>query len=171
MGAAFSPFVIAAAVATAGFWTYQLIWSTPESLSAVTSEAPLEAKRQAAADAEAKLKAAEAEQQRLRDEVQRLTNAAANADAKSRAAAAALPAGQPGPTVTTGLFTIRSNTEAWGVPADNSASVSSISECEQRCAQSVNCKVFTYDRRAKMCHPISRADFKPNQNFDSGIRN
>ena len=61
--------------------------------------------------------------------------------------------------------------EAWGRPADNSASVSSISECEQRCAQLVNCKVFTYDKRAQMCHPISRADFKPNEKFDSGIRN
>src|SRR5262249_5822224 len=76
IGAVFSPFVIAAAVATVGFWTYQLIWSAPQTLPAVTSESGLEveqrlaaikeeAQRQtkATADAEEKLKAAEAEQQ------------------------------------------------------------------------------------------------------------
>jgi hypothetical protein len=298
IAAAFSPFVIVAAVATAGFWTYQLIWSAPQPILAITSDSTADAETKlkaaeieqqrlkeevqrqtkAAADADAKLKAAlteqqrlakaatdadskrggaEAEQQRLRDEVQRLTKAAADADAKSRLAEAKLAAANaatrsasvpqaasapsferqinmravgyvvadgvslnsvgeceqkctslaactafsydksikkcyfyqnavlisdqqydsgvrnstPPPQSTTGLFTIRSNTEAWGRPADNSVSVSSISECEQRCAQSVNCKVFAYDRPAKMCHPISRADFKPNQNFDSGIRN
>jgi hypothetical protein len=97
IGAALSPFIIAAALATAGFWTYQLIWSAPESLSAVTTDpAPewlaaikKEAQRQAkaAADAEAKLNA-EAEQQRLKDEVQRQTKAAADADAKRRVAEA-----------------------------------------------------------------------------------
>jgi hypothetical protein len=115
VGAAVSPFVIAAAVATVGFWTYQLIWSAPQPLLAVTSEstreaeaktADLEAKfndaeaeqqrlkeevqrqTKAAADVETRLKAAEAEQQRLRDEVQRQTKAAADADAKRRAAEA-----------------------------------------------------------------------------------
>src|SRR5262249_32926698 len=37
IGAAFSPFVIVAAVATLGFWTYQLIWSAPQPLLAVMS--------------------------------------------------------------------------------------------------------------------------------------
>jgi TIR domain len=40
IGAAFSPFVIAAAVATVGFWTYQLIWSAPQPLSPTSEQAP-----------------------------------------------------------------------------------------------------------------------------------
>src|SRR6478672_12963582 len=39
ISAALPPFVIAAAVATLGFWSYQLIWSAPPPLLAVTSEA------------------------------------------------------------------------------------------------------------------------------------
>src|SRR5262249_18383985 len=83
IGAAFSWFVIGAAVATAGFWTYQPIWSAPQPLPAVASGSTPEAEQQrlaaieeaqrqakAAGDAEAKLKAAEVEQQRLKDEVQ-----------------------------------------------------------------------------------------------------
>src|SRR5262249_32914998 len=90
-----SPFVIAAAVATLGFWIYHLVWSASEPLTAsappsvqeaallpvaVTDEARRkleeaeqfrkEAERQAnlAADADTKGQAAEAEQQRLKDE-------------------------------------------------------------------------------------------------------
>jgi hypothetical protein len=96
MGATLSPFVIAAAVATIGFWTYQLIWLGPQPLPAVTSESA-EAEQQqlkdevqrqtkAAADAETKLKAAEIEQQRLQDEVQRQAKAAADVDVKLKAA-------------------------------------------------------------------------------------
>jgi chromosome segregation ATPase len=43
ISAALPPFVIAAAVATLGFWTYQLIWSAPPPLLAVTSESMPEA--------------------------------------------------------------------------------------------------------------------------------
>jgi hypothetical protein len=83
--AAFSPFVIAAAVATVGFWTYQLIWSPPQQLPAVASDSTPEAKT---AELEAKLTSAEAEQQRLRDEVERQTKAAADVDTKLKAAEA-----------------------------------------------------------------------------------
>jgi len=99
MGATLSLFVIAAAVATVGFWTYQLIWSAPQPVLAVATGSTPEAEQQrlaaieeaqrqakAAGDAEAKLKAAEVEQQRLRDEVQRQTKAAADAEAKRKAA-------------------------------------------------------------------------------------
>jgi TIR domain len=72
-----SPFVIAAAVATVGIWTYQLIWAAPQPLPAVIT-----------ADAEAKLQAAEAEQQRLRDDLRRQTKAAGDAEAKLKAAEA-----------------------------------------------------------------------------------
>ena len=39
-GAALSPFVIAAAVVTVGFWTYQLMRSTPQPLPPISSEPP-----------------------------------------------------------------------------------------------------------------------------------
>jgi chromosome segregation ATPase len=99
ISAALPPFVIAAAVATLGFWTYQLIWSAPPPLLAVTSESMPEAEQQRlaaikeaeqlqskAADAEAKLQAAEAEQQQLKEEVQRQTKLATDADSKREAA-------------------------------------------------------------------------------------
>src|SRR5262249_41810852 len=79
------PFVIAAAVATVGFWTYQLVWSAPQPLPAVAIDSTPEAKT---AELEAKQTSAETEQQRLRDEVGRQTKAAADADAKRRAAEA-----------------------------------------------------------------------------------
>jgi len=91
IGVTLSLLVIAAAVATVGFWTYQLIWSAPASLSAATTDpAPEqlaaikeEAQRQAKATAyvETKLKAAEAE-------LQRQAEAAGDADAKRKAAEA-----------------------------------------------------------------------------------
>jgi TIR domain/PAN domain len=80
IGAAFSPFVIAAAVATVGFWTYQLIWSAPQPLLAITSDST--------ADAETKLKAAEIEQQRLQEEVQGQAKAATELQTKLQAAQA-----------------------------------------------------------------------------------
>src|SRR5215831_11257645 len=85
IGAAFSPFVIAAAVATVGFWTYQLVWSAPQPLPAVAIHSTPEAKT---AELEAKLTSAETEQQRLRDEVGRQTKAAGDADEIRKAAEA-----------------------------------------------------------------------------------
>src|SRR5262249_34495673 len=69
-------FVLAAALATIGFWTYHLVWPAPQ---------PSQAK---IADLEAKVTSAEAEQQRLKDDVQRQTKAAADADAKRKLAEA-----------------------------------------------------------------------------------
>jgi TIR domain-containing protein/PAN domain-containing protein len=94
-----SPVVIAAAVATVGIWTYQLLWPVaPQSLPAVISVSMQEAEQQRlkeeeqlqakAADAEAKLQAAEAEQQRLKGDLQRQTKAAGDTDAKLKAAEA-----------------------------------------------------------------------------------
>src|SRR5262245_19676171 len=80
IGAALSPLVIAAAVATLGFWTYQLIWSAPQPLLAVMSDST--------ADAETKLKAAEIEQQRLQEEVQGQAKAATEPQTKLQAAQA-----------------------------------------------------------------------------------
>jgi TIR domain/PAN domain len=80
IGAAFSPFVIAAALATVGFWTYQLIWSAPQPLPAITSDST--------ADAETKMKAAEIEQQRLQEEVQGQAKTATELRTKLQAAQA-----------------------------------------------------------------------------------
>jgi hypothetical protein len=90
-----SPLIIAAAVATVGFWTYQLIWPAPQPSSAIILPMT-EADRQRlnevfqakVADFEAKLRAAAAEQQRLRDDLQRQTKAAEDAEEKLKAAEA-----------------------------------------------------------------------------------
>ena len=148
----------------------------------------------AAADADAKRKAAEAEQQRLKEEVQRQCTAKFDFNCSSAALrlASALqpgnqlaPTGQAAqaeqqqqaravaPTGTTGLFTIRSNTEASGdhkQPADYSRSVNSIGACEESCAQRTPCKIFSYDKSAGICYRYLRADFKPNERYDSSIR-
>ena len=63
IGTPFSAIVIAATVATLGFWTYQLIWLAPRPPLAVTSELTPEGR--ATADGEAKLKAVKDEQQPL----------------------------------------------------------------------------------------------------------
>src|SRR5262249_28744823 len=157
IGAALSPFVVAAAVATLGFWTYQLIWSAPQPLLAVTSESAPEAEQQRlvaikeeeqrqakTADLEAKLNAAEAEQQRLKEEVRRQTKAAADAETKLKAAEAEQQR-QAQSARTTGLFTIRTNTEAYsgilvGTPLPP---VSSTAACEERCAGLASCQAFT----------------------------
>ena len=147
----------------------------------------------AAADAEAQRKAAEAEQQRLREEVQRQTRVAADAEAKRKAAeaeqqrlvavkaeeerkakaeaeaAARSAALQPAPTVT-GLFTIRSNTEASGDVAIPSAFVRSIGDCQEKCAQWPTCKIFTYKKIGGSCYLYARADLRPNPEFNSGLR-
>ena len=79
-------------------------------------------------------------------------------------------------TQSTGLFTIRSNTEAIATSIWNgyisTARARSIPECEQKCAQSQSpaCKIFTYDRSSGMCYIYSDADFRPNEKFDSGVR-
>jgi PAN domain-containing protein len=184
IGAVLSPFVIAAAVATLGFWTYQLIWSAPQPLLAVTSDSTPEAEQQrlaaieeaqrqakAAGDAEAKPKAAEAEQQRLKDDVQRQTQAATDADAKRRAA----------PAATNKLFEIRRDMEARAPRPDTSyfsaVVVRSIDECEQQCTQSADCNAFALDKRSPrygaaghQCWLYSDAKLVPNSNFDSGVR-
>jgi chromosome segregation ATPase len=283
-----SPFVIAAAVATVGIWTYQLIWPAPQPLPAVISDATTAAEReqgaireeqlrQAAADTQAKLeategeqqrlkeevqrqtkataeveanlqvaqaeqqrqakaatdadgkrRAAEAEQQRLKDELQRQTKAAAEADTKLKAAqaeqerlkeeaqrqkklaedadakrivaeaeqqrlaqelrkakavaetaakSAALPQSPAPPpnqlasTGATGLFTIRTNTRINFFGGAYDKNVYSRDACEQKCAQTASCKVFSYGKRGG-CYMDSSSNFSftPDETYDSGIR-
>jgi len=136
----------------------------------------------AAADAEAKRKAAEAEQQRLKEEVQRQAQAATDAEAKRKAAEAeqqrlaAVKAEEErrakaeAEVGATGLFTIRSNTEATGDAAGAAAYVRSRGDCEQNCSRSATCKVFSYSKSINSCYLYTWADFAPNEKFDSGIR-
>jgi chromosome segregation ATPase len=179
--------VIAAAVATLGFWTYQLIWSTPQSLSAVTIEstpklaAIKEEAQHQIADAEAKLNAAEAEQQRLKKEVERQAKAAADDETKRRGAEAeqqrlAAALSQSTPAATNRLFQIIRNMEVTGRDAGhaNRALVISMDECEQKCTQSTSCKAFAFDKRwqagTHYCYLYDRVELVPNSNFDSGVR-
>ena len=77
-----SPFVIAAAIATVGIWTYQLVWPAPHPLPAVISVPT--------SDLEAKLNAAEVEQQRLSEEIERQAKEVGEGQTKLRAAQAEL---------------------------------------------------------------------------------
>jgi len=72
----------------------------------------------AAADAEGKLKAAQAEQQQLKEEVQRQARLAADAEAKRKAAEERLAKFEQAAlqVSSTGLFMIRANTEAFWTP-------------------------------------------------------
>jgi HAMP domain-containing protein len=180
IGAAFSPFVIAAAVATVGFWTYQLVWSAPQPLPAVAIHSTPEAKT---AELEAKLTSAETEQQRLRDEVGRQTKAFADADAKRRTAEAeqqrlTAALSQSTPAATNRLFDIRRNMEAKPRALLGSylglLSVRSMEECEQKCAQSESCSAFSlYNKTSgteRQCYLYRDAELAPNSDFDSGVR-
>jgi TIR domain/PAN domain len=91
---------------------------------------------------------------------------------RAGARAAALPAGRPVPTVTNTLFTVRSNMMATGYPSSPAQYIGRfIGECEQKCAQSAACKVFAYNKINGTCNFYTSADFVPNDDFDSGIRN
>jgi hypothetical protein len=196
IGAAFSPFVIAVAVATLGFWTYQLIWSAPHSLSALTSETAQETEQRlaamkeeaqsqakAVADAEAKLKAAEAEQQRLKEEVERQTKGAADLETKLKAAEAeqqrlrdevqrlakAAPAALPQST-STASFERRSDMRALGNVVADGALVNSVGECEQKCTSLSACTAFSFDKSIKKCYFYKGAVLISDAKYDSGTR-
>jgi hypothetical protein len=70
-------------------------------------------------------------------------------------------------------FTIRRGMEASGYPAGAAVFNQSFEECEQTCVQRSTCNVYTYSKRtgAGACYLYTRADIKPNPDFDSGVRN
>ena len=150
-----------------------------------------------AADADSKRKVAEDGQQRLKLEVQRLSTAAADADSKRQAAeklaadadakrkivedeqqrlAAALRAARQlqAPSAPAGAkapFEIKLNMEARGDPRDSYlGSVTSINECQLKCAQSDKCTTFSFNKGNKTCYSYSNAQLVPNSTYDSGIR-
>ncbi|WP_426528472.1 PAN domain-containing protein [Bradyrhizobium sp. McL0615] len=81
------------------------------------------------------------------------------------------PLQQTAPQRANPAFEIRSGTEANGLQLGAGSYNGSIGECEQRCAETKNCSVFTYSRAARACYLYPKADFVSNQNFESGIRN
>jgi cytoskeletal protein RodZ len=214
-----SPFVIAAAVATVGIWTYQLIWPAPQPLPAVMSGSMEEAEQQrlkeevqrqtkaaadadtkrqaaekAAADADSKRKAAEAEQHGLKEEVQRQAKAVAEVQTRLQAAQTELQiqskaatdadttrkvAGEQqsltlcraeDATSLTGPFTKLCGVQATGAGIATGFQAS-LDECEQKCAGTYNCRVFTRNKLNGMCYLYNWVDYTSNSQFDSGERN
>ena len=123
-----------------------------------------------------KRKAAEAEQPRLKEEVQRQAKAAAEADTKLKAAEAEQKKAEqdqkanPAPADIKMLFEIRRNMEAGKFPYDNWSTVKSFDECEQKCTDLARCNTFAFEKRSRSCYLYSRAELVPNANFDSGVR-
>jgi hypothetical protein len=74
------------------------------------------------------------------------------------------------PTVPMRSFAMRSGMVASGSASGSLTLVGSIGECEQKCAQSTSCNVFTYSRVSRACYVYARADLAPNEYFDSGVR-
>ena len=126
--------------------------------------------------ADSKRKAAEAEQPRLKEEVQRQAKAAAEADTKLKAAEAEQKKAEqdqkanPAPADIKMLFEIRRNMEAGKFPYDNWSTVKSFDECEQKCTDLARCNTFAFEKRSRSCYLYSRAELVPNANFDSGVR-
>jgi hypothetical protein len=103
---------------------------------------------------------------------------AAEAD-KARQAAEAKAAGPvtSGPVSSSGQFLRRSNTDAKGLQNASPFSVTaaSIDDCEQSCARSNTCKVYTYGKSSRWCYMYSADRFSvddlvPNSYYDSGVR-
>ena len=98
-------------------------------------------KANVAADAEAKLKAAEAEQQRLKEEVQRQTKAAADAEAKRKTAEAEqqrLSVGDQEP------FSVTTRAAVNGEEYRIIRGLSEVARCLDECAKDRRCKMFAY---------------------------
>jgi hypothetical protein len=95
-----------------------------------------------------------------------------NADvALPRQGSSAASAEPPNPVVSpTGKFTMRTKTEAVGNPSDPAVYVKSIGLCEQKCAASAKCAVFSYSAASNSCYLFADASYKTNPNFDTGIR-
>jgi TIR domain/PAN domain len=192
-----SPFVIAAAVATVGIWTYQLIWPAPQPVPAVITET-MEAEREQAA----------IEQQRLKDEVQRQTKATVEVEAKlqaaqteeqrqakaaaeaqtklqtaeaaqqrlteelrkARAELATKQVAPPQATTVLPAFESRPNMVAQD-PAPFVLNESTVALCQDRCTERESCKAFSFAKFTKRCYLYDFApSFGENTNFDSAVR-
>jgi hypothetical protein len=76
-------------------------------------------------------------------------------------------------TTVTNLFLSKPKMEARGKstsPFSYTTGVASAAVCEQNCAQSNGCNVFTYNKDKGWCFMYSSADLVANEDYDSGIR-
>src|SRR5262249_29919779 len=141
---------IAAAVATVGFWTYQLIWSTSQPMPPNTNEsspaqqsAPATTKEatsvQQTTTANAKETASIQQPVPTNTSEPPAQQAASSTSPNANANAAALSQ-----SASTASFERRYNMEGYG-PMIDFHKVDSVEECEQKCALSTECKVFSFD--------------------------
>jgi hypothetical protein len=75
--------------------------------------------------------------------------------------------------IATNGFTRRPNMEAKGKstsPFSYDSNIVSAAVCEQICARSNSCNVYTYNKDKAWCFKYSAADLVPNDTYDSGIR-
>jgi TIR domain-containing protein/PAN domain-containing protein len=108
-----------------------------------------QAAEKAASEADTKRKEAEAQQQQLKDQVQRLTTAVVLAPSFER----------------------RPNTEAFDKMPAGSERVSTVQACQERCAQSGACLAFTFSNASNLCLLYDLLpSFRSNTSFDSGVR-
>ena len=136
----------------------------------------------AAADSDSKRKSAEGEQEGLKDQIQRLTKAGADTEVKLKAAEAEIGrltkpkdagagfsgflAGRAAPA-----FAITTNNEVKGAVLFTRYNVRSIDECQQSCAESAECKRFSYNKKIGWCTAFKDGILAPNDFYDSGVRN
>jgi TIR domain-containing protein/PAN domain-containing protein len=109
-----------------------------------------------------------------RNSVAQVQSSASVPPSQVSVSAPAAPPIVPSATVASasGRFTIRTKTEAFGSDySDPAAYVPSIGQCEQKCAASAKCNVFTFNPSSRGCFFYVTAGFKPNSSFDSGVKN
>ncbi|HEY7005674.1 MAG TPA: TIR domain-containing protein [Sphingomicrobium sp.] len=185
-GSAVQYVAIAAAVATVGFWTYQLVRPAsqshppppteeasvqPPALANTTAQQPASTATKEATSGPPPAATnpsgpASAQQADSSGNIASLMPAPAPASTSDQSAALA----QPAPAATKGLFEIRHNTEATKFPSGYLGIVGSVDECEKECTRSASCNVFSFNKAGRSCWSFSRAELEANPNFDSGVR-
>jgi hypothetical protein len=77
---------------------------------------------------------------------------------------------QTGPRTAPSSFEIKKGVEATGSQSGATSYVRSIGECEQKCAASKECRVFTYEQSGRACFAYAQARLVANPAYDSGLR-
>jgi hypothetical protein len=73
-------------------------------------------------------------------------------------------------SASTVAFQQRRNMKASGSEISYTNAVDSIVECQQKCAQSDKCVVFTFNKSVRSCYLYSNASLAPDKNYDSGLK-
>jgi chemotaxis protein histidine kinase CheA len=130
------------------------------------AEKARQAAEASATDAEKARQTAQAQSANAEKSRQAAEAKLADAENARRAAEANAPA-----TVTSSLFTRRTNFEAQGRRLDSFIpDVASVSICEQYCARSSRCNAFAYNKTNRDCYKYAVFWLVPNVHYDSGIR-